>query len=190
VPISREMSIALAAGILTDTAWLQVADAAALRRLAIVLEPAALYLEDVLALINSPNRQAVRRSAVLDALRGVRETLIDSQSTSGRWSILAAETDSHDNGFAVTAALGRLGGDVRAVVFPRGNMSMVMVECDGDLVERTGIDLAGLTAGVARSVNGDDAWGTRMWGRVVAPIPPTELLDLCVAVVAQALTAA
>jgi len=184
VPIGRKMGVALAAGIVTDTAWLKLANAEALRRLAAVLEGAGLYLEDVLAAVDSPGRQAIRRAAVLAALRGVQETL------AGRWSILAAETDSHDHGFAVTAALSRLGGDVRVVAFPRGGMAMAMVECDGTLVEQTGVDLAGVAAEVAQAVNASDTWGTQMWGRVVAPAPQGELLDLCVTAVAQALAAA
>jgi phosphoesterase RecJ-like protein len=184
VPVNREMAIALAAGIVTDTVWLQLANAAALRRLATVLEPCELYLEDVLAVIDSPNRRATRRSAVLAAVRGVQETL------AGPWSILATETDSHDHGFAVITTLSRLGGDVRAVSFPKKDQAMVMVECDEILVERTGVDLAKLTTEVAQAVDSEDTWGSRIWGRVIAPVPQNALLDLCVTAVSQALTAA
>jgi nanoRNase/pAp phosphatase (c-di-AMP/oligoRNAs hydrolase) len=122
LPISREMGVALAAGIVTDTGWLRTARAEGLRRLAAAMAPASLYLEDVLAAIDGPKRRAVRRSAVLAAVCGVRETPVDD------WSVLAAETDSHDHGFAVVSALGRLGGDVCAVSFPKNGQAMVMAE--------------------------------------------------------------
>ena len=183
LPISREMGVALAAGMVTDTGWLRLANGAALRRLAAVLESADLFLEDVWSAVDSPNRQAVRRAAVLTALQGVQETLV------GHWSILAAETDSHDHGFAVSVSLGRLGGDLRVVVFPKGEMAMVLIECDGGLVDRTGIDLAGVAAGLARSIEAGDTWGTRMWGRIIAPVPPRELLELSVSAVVKALLA-
>jgi phosphoesterase RecJ-like protein len=184
LPITREMGVALAAGILTDTYWLRLADSAALRRLAAVLERADLYVEDVMGAIDSPGRRRRRRQAVLAALRGVQETVV------GDWSVLAAETDSHDHGFSVSGALGRLGGDVRVVAFPKGEAAMVMVECDGDLVTRTGIDLSGVAAEVARHFRSDDTWGTRMWGRAVAPVPQDRLLAQALAAVTDALQAA
>ncbi len=167
------MCVALAAGLVTDTAWLRVADGPALRRLANVLEAADLYLEDVLAAIDSPARQAERRAAVLAALRGVTEWRALG------WSVLSAETDSHDHGFALVAALQRLGGDVRVVAFPRDHMAMAMIECDAALVEQAGVDLARLAARVGVQAGAVDCWGTRMWGRVVAPVPVGELLRLC-----------
>jgi RimJ/RimL family protein N-acetyltransferase len=182
VPLNRKMEIALAAGIVTDTVWLQLANAAALRRLAAVLEPSSLYLEDVLTVIDNPNRRASRRAAVLAAVRGVQETL------AGGWSILAAETDSHDHGFAVIATLSRLGGDVRAVSFPKGEKAMVMIECDEIVAERGGIDLADLAAEIAQTANTDETWGSRIWGRVIAPMSQRALLDRCVKAVAQTLT--
>jgi len=181
VPTSRPMSIALAAGIVTDTGWLEFANAAALRRLAAVLEPSKLFLEDVWAAIDSPNRRSSRRSAVLKALRDVRETLV------GRWSILAAHTSSHDNGFVVSAALGRLGADVRVVAFPKNGMAMVMIECDGALVEQTGVNMAAVAAGVAQAAGSSHTWGTRPWGRVIAPLPQGELLEQCMAAIAVSL---
>jgi len=184
VPLNRKMEIALAAGIVTDTAWLQLANAAALRRLAAVLEPSSLYLEDVLTVIDSPNRRASRRAAVLAAVRGVQETLANG------WSILATETDSHDHGFAAIAALRRLGGDVVAVSFPKGEKAMVMTECDRIVAEQAGIDLADVAAEVAQTANTDETWGSRIWGRVIAPMSQRALLELCVKAVAQALTIA
>jgi phosphoesterase RecJ-like protein len=181
LPITREMGVALAAGILTDTYWLRLADAAVLRRLAAVLECANLYLEDVMAAVDSPGRRSGRRRAVVAALRGVHQTDV------GGWSILAAETDSHDHGFSVSGALGRLGGDVRVVAFPKGEMAMVMVECDGGLVARSGIDLSSVAADIGRSFGSSDSWGTRMWGRAVAAVSPYRLLAAAVAAVAEVL---
>jgi hypothetical protein len=175
------MGVALAAGTVTDTDWLRLANGAALRRLAAVLETADLYLEDVLAAIDSPNRSCARRSAVLAAFQGVQETVVDS------WSVLATRSDSHDHGFAVLSAMGRLGSDVRVVVFPKDDMAMAMIECDGSLVERIGIDLAGIAAGVACGFQAGSSWGTQMWGRVVAPACLEALSELSVAAVVRAL---
>lgn len=115
LPINREMGVALAAGILTDTYWLRLADGAVLRRLAAILEGAGLYVEEVMAAVDSPGRQLDRRQAVLAALRSVHETVV------GNWSILAAETDSHDHGFFVSGALGRRGEMCGSCRFPRGS---------------------------------------------------------------------
>jgi nanoRNase/pAp phosphatase (c-di-AMP/oligoRNAs hydrolase) len=181
MPLSRRMAVALAAGTMTDTDWLRLANGAALRRLAAVLEVADLYLEDVLAAIDSPNRALARRAAVLAALKGIQETLV------GFWSVLATRADSHDHGFAVSSALGRLGGDVRVVVFPKDDMAMAMIECDGSLVERTGIDLSRIAAGVSHGFQAGSSWGTQMWGRVVVPACLETLSELSVAAVVQAL---
>jgi nanoRNase/pAp phosphatase (c-di-AMP/oligoRNAs hydrolase) len=181
VPTTRKVQIALAAGIVTDTAWLEMADGAALRRLAAVLEPSNLYLEDVYQAIDTPFRRASRRSAVLTAVRGVHEVVV------GHWSVLAADTDAHDHGFAVASALRRLGGDVCAVAFPKGDRAMVMVECGSVLTEQTGIDLSRLLRSVGQRVSASDCWGTRIFGRIIAPVPLQELLHLCVAEVAQSL---
>ena len=181
VPTTRRMQIALAAGIVTDTAWLEMANGAALCRLGAVLEPSGLFLEDVFQAIDAPNRRANRRTAVLAALRSVHETVV------GCWDILATETDSHDHGFAVGSALRRLGGDVCAVAFPKDEQTMVMMECGSNLTETTGINLRQLMDEVAQVVNASDTWGTRIFGRIVAPLSPSELLDHCVAAVGQAL---
>jgi len=181
VTIDRKVATALAAGIVTDTSWLRTADAPALRRLATVLESAGLYVEDVLAVIDSPSRRAARRSAMLNAVRGMHERV------SGGWSILATETDSHDHGFAALEVLNHLGGDVSVVSFPKGNQAMVMVTCGGVVVERAGIDLAGLMGEVAQAVKAKDTWGSRAHGRIIAPISERRLMDLCVDVIAAAL---
>jgi len=181
VPLTRKMQIALAAGIVTDTAWLEMANGAALRRLAAILEPADFFLEDVFQAIDTPYRRASRRSAVLTAMRTVRETIV------GQWGIFAAQTDSHDHGFAVASALRRLGGDVCAVAFPKEEQTMAMIECGSALAEQTGIDLSSLVGDVAQLVNASDSWGTRLFGRIIAPVAPSDLLNLCVAAARQAL---
>lgn len=184
IPISREMGLALAAGMITDTSWLAIANAPMLRHLALALEPNNLYLEDVYALIDSPNRQNQRRTAVLHALRQVEER------QSHGLTILTAQTDSYDNGFAVIGALARLGADIRLVAFPRGNganhspRTQVMFECDGMLVEQRGVDFAQVGREVAAALPDSETWGTRSWGRVVANLPPTQLLALLLSRVA------
>ncbi|MBN1642229.1 MAG: DHH family phosphoesterase [Anaerolineae bacterium] len=184
IALDRRMSVALAAGIVTDTGWLELANAGALRRLAAVLDPAGLYLEDVLAAIDGPDRRAARRSAVVAALRGVRERRV------GAWSILVAQTGSHDHGFAVTAALQRVGGDVCVVAFPKDGRAMVMAECGIRLVERTGMDLGAVMAGVAGASGAAETWGSALFGRVIGDAGEERLLAACVAAIERALQGA
>jgi nanoRNase/pAp phosphatase (c-di-AMP/oligoRNAs hydrolase) len=181
IPIERDVAIALAAGMTTDTGWLALANAATFHRLAEVLQPCALYMEDVLAAIDSPNRQAARRSAVLAALHTVQETQI------GRWSILAARTDSHDHGFAVATALRRLGADVSVVAFPKDGAAMVMSECGPELVQRAALDLGAMAGTVARQVRAEQAWGSPLFGRVIARAKQDALLAAYVGAIAGAL---
>lgn len=181
VPIEQDVAVALAAGMVTDTGWLALANAGTFRRLADVLEPCGLYLEDVLVAIDSPNRQAARRSAVLAALHTVQETRIQ------HWSILAARTGSHDGGFAVAAALRRLGADVSVVVFPKDGAVMAMAECGPELVAHIGLDLGAIMGAVAQQVHAEQTWGSPLFGRVIASIEQGTLLDKCVNRIADAL---
>jgi len=193
ITITRGMSLALAAGMVTDTSWLTIANAPMLRHLALALEPNNLYLEDVYNLIDSPNRQTQRRTAVLQAFRQVEERQANGLS------LLGTVTDSYDNGFTVMGALARLGVDVRLVAFPKGDTlgtlgtrtvppsspefppvptsrSQVMFECDGVLVEQRGIDFEKVGRELAAALPNGETWGTRSWGRVVADMTPESLL--------------
>jgi len=181
IPIERDVAVALAAGMVTDTAWLALADAGTFRRLANVLAPPGLYLEDVLAAIDGPNRQAARRSAVLAALHTVRETRV------GYWGILAAHTDSHDHGFAVAAALRRLGADVSVVAFPKDEAAMAMAECGPAVVERTNLNLGAIAGTVAQQTDAEQTWGTSLFGRVIDNIEEDALLAAYVDAIASAL---
>jgi nanoRNase/pAp phosphatase (c-di-AMP/oligoRNAs hydrolase) len=181
LPLERDVAVALAAGMVTDTGWLALANAGTFRRLAQVLEPCGLYLEDVLAAIDAPHRQAKRRSAVLAALRTAREMQV------ARWSILTAHTDSHDHGFAVAAALRRLGADVSVVAFPKDGAAMVMAECGPELVERVGLDLGIVAGAVAQQVGAEQAWGSPLFGRVIARTVQDALLAVCLDAIANAL---
>jgi nanoRNase/pAp phosphatase (c-di-AMP/oligoRNAs hydrolase) len=181
VPITTKMAVALAAGIITDTGWLQVADASAFRRLAAVLEPTGMYLEDVVGILESPGQRAARRSAVLSALREVQERSV------GRWCILSVEADAEEHGWVLTDVLSRVGGDICATVCSANDQTKVTVECAGPLVAQTGIDLAGVMGQVAQGLEGAHTWGTQMLGRIVAPVPRRELLDLCLAATVRAL---
>jgi nanoRNase/pAp phosphatase (c-di-AMP/oligoRNAs hydrolase) len=178
IEIDQRMAVALAAGIMTDTVWLHHADAGALRRLAAVLDVAKLYVEDVLAVIDGPDRKAARRPAVLQAIRGAQE------KTAGDWSILSAETDTQDNGFVVVAALKQLGGEICIAGFSKGDGAMVLADCSSTIVQQTGIDLGGLMADVAQKVGAEEMWGTRLFGRIVASTSPETLAEACVDVVA------
>jgi len=185
VPITGEMAVALAAGVVTDTGWLQAADAAAFRRLAAILEVTDLYLEDIVGIVDSPGRRTARRSEVLTALRDVQET------QAGRWCILSVETDSDEHSRVLSDVLSRVGGDIRATACPKNGETKASVECAGPLVTQTGVDLAGVMRQVAQDLDGlgtcAHTWGTQMLGRIVAPVDQRELLDLCVAATARAL---
>ncbi|MFN2234078.1 MAG: DHH family phosphoesterase [Anaerolineales bacterium] len=174
IPIDQKMAVALAAGIVTDTARLQHAHAPALHRLAIALQAANMHVEDVWAVIEPKNIRAVRRPAVLHSLRNIQE------STQQGWSILSTEIDSHDNAFVVMDALIQFGGDMVVVGFPKWGQSMVITAATAMLVEDTGIDLNGLMKVLAPTVNANEVWGTRVGGRIIAPIPVKELVVKCV----------
>jgi nanoRNase/pAp phosphatase (c-di-AMP/oligoRNAs hydrolase) len=182
VTITDEMAVALTAGIVTDTGRLQAADAGAFRRLAAVLEPTGMYLEDVIEIVESPGRRAARRSAVLSALRDVQERHV------GRWCILSVEANAEEHSWVLTDVLNRVGGDICATVCSTNGQTKVAVECAGPLVAQTGIDLAGVMDQVAQGLGTAHTWGTRMLGRIVAPVPRRELLDMCVVATVRALT--
>jgi nanoRNase/pAp phosphatase (c-di-AMP/oligoRNAs hydrolase) len=182
VPITHKMAVALAAGIITDTGRLQAADAGAFRRLAAVLEPTGMYLEDVIEIVESPGRRAARRSAVLSALRDVQERHV------GRWCILSVEANTEEHSWVLTDVLNRVGGDICATACSKNGETKVTVECAGPLVAHTGIDLAGVMDQVAQGLGTAHTWGTRMLGRIVAPVPRRELLDMCVVATVRALT--
>jgi nanoRNase/pAp phosphatase (c-di-AMP/oligoRNAs hydrolase) len=179
VTIDPDMGLAMAAGIVTDTIWLRNAHAGTLRRLAVTLEAAGLYIEDVLAVVNNSGRKTARRPVVLDALRAMKERHVRGRS------ILAVVTNSLDDGFAVMETLWHLGGDVCIVGFPKGAQTMVMAEVDGGLVERTGVDMARLMEDLAPQVNASETWGTRALGRIIAPASEERLVDLCIQAVAN-----
>lgn len=181
IPIERDIAVALAAGIVTDTGWLALANAGTFRRLADVLGPSGLHLKDVLAAIDDPNRQAARRPAVLAALHTVRETRV------GNWSILAAHTDSHDHGFAVAAALRRVGADVSVVAFPKDVATMVMAECGPAVVERATLDLGAIAGAVSRQTDAEQTWGSALFGRVIADVGEEALSAAYVDAIARAL---
>jgi len=181
VPIDPQMALAMAAGIITDTVWLQQADAAALRRLAVVLEVADLHVEDVIAVIDGPDRKADRRPVVLAALKNVQEL------ESGGWSILATQIDSLDHGLVVTDTLKQL-ADVSVIGFPHGNRSMVMTECGAAVVNQTGIDMAGLMKTLANELVTEETWGTKLFGRIVADVPVHQLVAWSVDRIAEVLS--
>jgi hypothetical protein len=163
----------LAGGMITDTGLLHHANAQALQRLAAMLEPAGLYVEDVLAVINSPIRRAGIRQEVLQALHQMREV-----SCNG-WNILVTQTASREQGFAVIDLLNHLGSDVRVVGFGLNGQAMVFSECQQAVVEQAHIDLAGLMAELARDMQAAKSWGTSSMGRIVAPVAVSEITQRC-----------
>jgi nanoRNase/pAp phosphatase (c-di-AMP/oligoRNAs hydrolase) len=180
IDIDRKMAVALAAGIITDTNMLKIAGSSAFHRIANLLAPHGLYYADVLDVIDPPSKTATRRAAVVKAMQSIQELRSNS------WSILATQTDSHDNGFAVMSALNRI-GDIYMVSFPKGENAMLMVECNPFLVEETGIDLGEIIVQFGEQIDAQDAWGIPIAGRIIAPTNGSDLLQLCTDHIAQAL---
>jgi phosphoesterase RecJ-like protein len=180
VALNPKMAVALAAGVLTDTLWLQQADAGTLRRLATALEAADLFVEDVVTVIDSPRRRATRMPIVMDAVRSA------AVSVHHGWSVMATTMRSPEYGFAVVDAMKKLGGDINIVAFPRADKAMVMAECRAVVVQQTDLSLLDLMEEVARAIGAEEVWGTSVLGRVVAATSPEELMTLCVGVIAGA----
>jgi len=174
IPMDQKMGVALAAGIVTDTARLQQAHASALRRLAVALQAANLHVEDIWAVIDPRDVRAARRPAVLESLRNIQEV------NNNGWSCLVSEIDSHDNAFVVMDALIQFSGDMAVVGFPKWGKSMVITTATAEMVQKTGIDLGGLMRAFAPEVGATDAWGSRAGGRIIAPLPVEDLIERCV----------
>ena len=175
----HRMQIALAAGLVTDTVYLSQADSAALRRLAAILEPGDLRLADVLEVIDNPGRKAMRRAASVRALHNLHDEMVNG------WAILATETDSQDNGFAILAALRRLGGDICMVSFPHKGQAMIMLEGSETLLQAAHLDISLTSREIARTLNATDAWGQGLFGRIIAPLSPQALLQACIRAIQQ-----
>ncbi len=180
-PISRPAGLALLAGILTDTVWLSIAPPAALRRVGDIMEHTGLTLEDVYAAIDGESRSAVRRKATLKAIQSAREF------DAGGLAIIAAITNNHDNGFAVSVALVRLGADIRIVAFEKNGEAMVMVETDMVHADRMRLDVHQILVRLSKMIGGGHHWGTRIFGRLIAPIPVDRLLAETINVVCVAI---
>ena len=174
LPIDLKMGVALAAGIVTDTARLQQAHASALRRLAVALDAADLHVEDIWAVIEPRDIRAVRRPAVLKSLRNIQEV------NHSDWSILVSEIDSQDNGYVLMDALIQFGGDMAVVGFPKWGQSMVFAACTAEMVKNADVDMGGLMKTLAPEVDASDAWGSRGGGRIIAPVPVKNLIAKCV----------
>ena len=126
-----------------------------------------------MAVVDSPARRSERREILLDALGNMVVRMCNG------WTILAAQTQSIDDGFALTESQNQLGGDVRMIGLPQGEVSIVMVECSAVMVEKEGVDLLQMVEKVAQNVKAIDTWGTPALGRILAPRPVQDLLDLC-----------
>jgi len=181
IELTQKMQVALAAGIVTDTSWLQRANADALIRLASILQPSGLYLGDIIEAIDSPERRSLRRQAVLSALCKAQSVQV------GKWSILATSTDNHDHGFAVASALYRLGSDISVVAFPKADHSMVLIESHEGGTDDLQIDISKIAMQIASSIQAKDFWGSQVRGRVVADLPTDKLLEVSMAEIEQTL---
>lgn len=174
ISIDHKMGVALAAGIVTDTARLQQAHASALRCLSVTLQAANLHVEDICAVIDPQDVRAARRPAVLESLRNIQEV------NNNGWSCLVSEIDSHDNAFVVMDALIQIGGDMGVVGFPKWGQSMVMTTATAEMIQKTGIDMGGLMRALALEMDTSEAWGSLSGGRIIASLPVKILIERCV----------
>jgi len=179
--IDQKMGVALAAGIVTDTIRLRQAHAAALRRLGTALEAADMHVEDIWAVLEPQDIRAERRPAILESLRNIREIKHLG------WSALISEIDSQDNGVVITDALIQFGGDMAVVGVPKWGQAMVITTCTAEMVEKTQIDLGGWMKALATGVGASDAWGSRVGGRIIAPLPVDVLIDRCMQTILESL---
>ncbi len=181
IPIDRKMGVALATGILTDTARLRRANGSALRRLSAALDAAQMYVEDIWAVLENPVVRAARRPEILNSLRTLRE--IEHHG----WSLLVAEIDSQDNAFVMMDTIIQLGWDLGLVAFPKEGETMVISICNTELVFETAIDLGGWMKAFAPEIGASEAWGTRAAGRIIAPWPQDKLLLSCLEIITASL---
>jgi len=181
IPIDQKMGVALAAGIVTDTIRLRQAHSGALYRLSIALQAADRHVEDIWSILEPRDIRSARRPAILESLRNIREV------NQNGWSILVSEIDSQDNGFVIMDTLIQFGGDMAMIGFPKEDQSMVITACTAEMVEKAGVDLGGFMKALAKQVGASSAWGTRAGGRIIAPMPLTNLIGECVETIHKAL---
>jgi nanoRNase/pAp phosphatase (c-di-AMP/oligoRNAs hydrolase) len=172
--IDRGMGVAFAAAIITDTAMLQRANGGAMQRLSTALNAAGMYVEDVLAIIDNPKRKSKRRVAMMDTICNL------NQRMSRDCIILSAETDTQDHGFVAIEIMNQIGGDVQVIGFSKWGQAMVMLASNAYMVDRWGFDLGALMRDLAPTLNSESAWGTSAHGRIIAPLPVKELINICV----------
>jgi hypothetical protein len=173
IPIDKKMGVALAAGIVTDTVRLRQAHGSALRHLSIALDAAEMYVEDIWGVLENAAVRAARRPAILNSMRALRE--IKHQG----WSMLVAEIDSQDNAFVIMDMIIQLGWDIGLVAFPKGEETMVISICNAEMVHKMAIDLGGWMKALAPEIGASEAWGTRVAGRIIAPLSLDELTNRC-----------
>lgn len=190
VPITRDMALALAAGLITDTGMLAHASGDAVQRLGRILTAGNIRYEDVLAVLDTPYRRQQHHEAAFSAMRSAEARRI------GPWQTIATVVNNRDDAHFVSGMLHRIGARVRIVAFPHRDNgiphNMVQTDCDVALVDETSIDLGTIARAVAAALPdaGANAWGTPVGGRLVASLSTVELLRRMQAAVVLALTRA
>jgi nanoRNase/pAp phosphatase (c-di-AMP/oligoRNAs hydrolase) len=174
LPISRRAGLAILAGIVTDTGWLMVASPECFERIAAIMAQSGLTLAEVYHAIDGDLRRKDRRRAVLEALQTVQEVEVSGLL------LLAGKCDTHDHGFALSSLLARMGADVRMVAFPKTNQTMVMAETDGHIVHLNDLDLEKIFQSIGSDISGSQTWGTKVLGRIIAPVSVDALFKRCV----------
>ena len=172
LPISRSAGLALLAGIMTDTSMLERAGPSSFRALAAIMEATGLSLSDATIAFTPHIRHPELRRVILAALRNLRVEQAD------RWSMALAVTDTLDHAFFINSALVSLLADVRLVAFPSdGSSAMIIIEATDSVLETTALDILATVQALSLNLKGSAVWGSRIIGRLVAPVTPQELLE-------------
>jgi phosphoesterase RecJ-like protein len=144
-PITRDMAMALCAGILTDTGHFRFANAASLRAFASLMDRAELNIEDVLALTESPTDISERVAQMKGGQRMRFERV-------GEYIVAVSQGSSFES--SVCKALLNLGADISFVASQRNEEFRLSARARQDLVRR-GLHLGQLLGDVGQETDND-----------------------------------
>lgn len=144
-PISKEMSLALCAGILTDTGHFRFSNPASLRAFARLIEQAGVNVEEVLALTDSPTDISERVAQMKGGQRMRFERV-------GEYIVAVSQGSSFES--SVCKALLSLGADLAFVASQRNEEFRLSARARQDLV-RKGLHLGQLLGDVGEETDND-----------------------------------
>jgi len=144
-PISKDMALALCAGILTDTGHFRFSNPASLRAFARLIEEAGVNVEDVLNLTDSPTDISERVAQMKGGQRMRFERLGDN-------IVAISQGSSFES--SVCKSLLSLGADIAFVASQRGEEFRLSARARQDLV-RKGLHLGQLLGDVGEETDND-----------------------------------